>query len=475
MLRRLRPQPLLSLAVSAFALGFGALSMLRHASFETGRFDLGNMAQAVWSTSHGRPLEATSLGGEQFVRLGAHFDPILALFAPLWWLWPSPNLLLAVQAAATALGALPVFWLARKHLGSERVALGLALAYLLSPALHWQTLSEFHPVALATPFLLFAIWYLDEQRMVPFLVFALLAVATKEHVGLAVAGLGAWYALSRRQWRAGALAAAGGVAVSALALGLVIPHFSPEGASSFYGRYAHVGGSAGGVARTLLEEPATVARALTEQRDAAFLLQLLLPVLGACLAAPLLLAAALPELLLNLLSATRTQTSIHFHYSAATLPFVYAGAVLGVARLARGRPRVAERAAGALVAVSLAAGYALGPLPVWAAFPGAERLATGTFDVSAHDRAALRATELVPDSAVVSTSNSLGGHLSERRRILSFPYLHDAEWVAVDETEPGYSDRIAPLPHAAAIARLRRDDAWRLVFSEDGVLVFRRR
>ena len=43
-------------------------------------------------------------------------------------------MLLVAQAVAVALGALPVFWLARKHLGSERAALGFALAYLLYPA-----------------------------------------------------------------------------------------------------------------------------------------------------------------------------------------------------------------------------------------------------------------------------------------------------------------------------------------------------
>jgi hypothetical protein len=64
--------------------------------------------------------------------------------------------------------------------------------------------------------------------------------------------------------------------------------------------------------------------------------------------------------------------------------------------------------------------------------------------------------------------------LSERRRILSFPYLQDATWVAADETSPGYADRIAPQATAVQLAWLRRNPAWRLVFSEDGVLVFRR-
>ena len=118
---------------SAYAAGFGALSILRYRSFNAGRFDLGNMSQAVWATAHGHPLAVTNLRGDQVSRLGSHIDPILAAFAPLWWVWPSPSMLLAAQAVAVALGALPVFWLARKHLGSERAALGFALAYLLYP------------------------------------------------------------------------------------------------------------------------------------------------------------------------------------------------------------------------------------------------------------------------------------------------------------------------------------------------------
>src|SRR5207253_5441046 len=122
-------------------------------------------------------------------------------FAPLWWIWPSPDVLLLAQAAALALGALPVFWLGRKHLGTERAGLGVALAYLLYPPVQWLALNEFHAVALACPLLLGAFWYLDEGRLLPFALFAAAACTTKEEIGLVVAGFGAWYLLGpRRQW-----------------------------------------------------------------------------------------------------------------------------------------------------------------------------------------------------------------------------------------------------------------------------------
>src|SRR2546421_407081 len=106
------PRAFLWPSVAAFAVGFSALSIGRQRAFNTGRFDLGNMTQAVWSTAHGHFLEVTNLAGEQTSRLGSHFDPILAALAPAWLVWPSPDMLLVVQSLGVALGAPPVFWLA---------------------------------------------------------------------------------------------------------------------------------------------------------------------------------------------------------------------------------------------------------------------------------------------------------------------------------------------------------------------------
>jgi uncharacterized membrane protein len=455
--------------MAAYAAGFGALSILRHHAYETGRFDLGNMVQAVWATAHGDPLAVTNLPGEQTSRLASHVDPILVLFAPLWLVWPSPAVLLAVQAVAIAVGAIPVYLLAHKHLGNERVALGFALAYLLYPATQWLTLNEFHPVALACPLLLAAFWFLDEERFLPFAVCAVAAAATKEEVGLVVAGLGLWYALSRRRWVLGATLALAGIAVSAVAVELVIPHFNNGADASFYGRYRNVGGSAGGILRTAVTDPLTLFRVAFDAQGLRYLASLLVPLALLPLGAPLALLPALPELGLNLLSSTRTQTSIHFHYTAAEIPALFAAAIFAAKRFA---PR---RALGtALVTLVLASNYVLGAIPVWNAFPAGEDLQAHAWRVSDHDRVATRALRLLPDDAVVSTSNSLGAHVSARRRVLSFPLLQDATWVVADERSPGYLDRIAPLPYANALARLRRNARWRLVFEEDGILVFRR-
>ena len=448
-------------ASAAFAVGFGALSVLRHRSFETGRFDLGNMVQAVWATAHGHPLRVTNLNGEQVLRLGAHVDPVLMLFAPLWWIWPSPSLLLVGQSVAIALGALPVYRLALKHIGSRRAGIGFALAYLLYPPTTWLALNEFHPGAIAMPALLYAFWYLDEDRLAPFAAFALLAAICREDIPLVLAGYGVWYALARGGRAVGATIAATGVAWTAIAVGVIVPHFG-RGQGTFSGRYSE--------ARAALGDPLTLLHIAFDHAGTHYLLDLVLPLAGLCLLAPIALAAV-PALLLNLLSATPTQTSIHFHYTAAEIPPLIVAAVLGGARL---RDRWRLPVATIALTAALGGNYLLGAIPAWRELPGGETLQANAANVTAHDRVAARALTLIPPHAVVSATNSLGGHLSARRRILSFPFVEDAGWIAVDETRPGYADRLAPLPTAVQVVWLRRNPAWRVVFEQDGVLIFRR-
>jgi uncharacterized membrane protein len=383
-------------------------------------------------------------------------------------------MLLVAQAIAIALGSLPVFWLARKHLGSERAGVGFALAYLLYPPTQWLTLNEFHPVALACPLLLFAIWFLDERRLLPFLVFGLLATTTKEEIGFVVAGLGLWWALARGRRLEGAAVLAAGTAVALIAIEVVIPHFNRAGTSSFFARYSEVGGSPGGIVHTAVTEPWKLVTTAVTGRGLGYLARLFLPLGLIALFAPVLLLAAIPELAINLLSAATTQTSIRFHYTAGLIPILVAATVLGAAHVVRSRPRWTEPLVSAIVVLAIASNYALGAIPLWRYFPGGQQAQAQAADVSRHDRTALRALHLIPENAVVSATNTLGAHLSARRRILSFPVIQDARWVAADETSPGYADRLAPLPTAVQLSWLRRNPEWRLVFERDGILIFHR-
>ena len=454
------PARIVYCGTAAWAAAFAALAILRHLAFRSGRFDLGNMVQAVWSTAHGRFLETSAAGG-QFTRLGAHFDPILALFAPLWLVWPSPALLLVVQAVAVAAGTLPVFWLGRKHLPSPAIAAWLAFAYLLYAPVQWLTVDEFHPVALGVPLLLFALWCLDEDRIGAFAICAVLACLTGEAMPALVAWLGLWYAVRRRRRRAGVVIAAAGLAASALALEVVVPAFAP-GTSLFADRYGSFGGSPTGVASAILHRPLDVLGTLASGHHLAYVLLLVVPWAGLFVLEPLLACGAAPMLLLNLLSQAPEQSAIGFHYTAGIVPFLVGASVLGAARL----PEAKAQRVTLVVLALMTLGLVLSP----ARFVG-----SWVADLRAPKRAsALAALELIPRDAPVTASNHLGAYLSARRRILTFPVVRDARWAVLDTSDGFVVDEYAPRRYRVAVARLRRDPRWRLVFAENGILVLKR-
>jgi uncharacterized membrane protein len=455
---------------------FLTMSIRAYRAFLYHRFDLGNMTQAVWATAHGHPFEVTALTGQQINRMGAHVDPFLALLAPLWWVWGSPEMLLAVQVVALGLGALPVFWLGRKHLASERAAMYLALSYLLYPGLQWRAPHDFHPAVVAVSLLLFAIWYLDEEKLGRFVVFAVLVAATQEQMGVLVAGLGVWYGLRKRRWGIGALIAGAGTAWTLTAVFLVIPHFS-GGPSPFGSRYASVGGSPTGILRRLLSDPWSVISAATTPSDLRFMLWFVVPFLGLFLLAPTLALIAAPQLLLSLLSDRGTDLSLNCYLSAPVIPFVIVGTVLGVARLRR-HETVAK-----LVLLTTGLSCLIGPLPSFGT------LAPGS---SVHSRAAAAALSRIPSGAAVAATNDLASHLSARRRVYLFPVVSRADWVAVDLRDdfmpsitPGQrrvgfavprDDLLRrPVAFRAAVARLARNPSWTLVFARNSVRVWHRK
>ena len=152
------PQVVVAGLVAAYAAVFIPLSLLRHRGFFTARYDLGNMTQAVWSASRGELFRVSDPDGLRVSRLGAHVDPILGLFAPLWKIWPHPEMLLVVQTLAVATMAVPAYLLARRWLGDAGLAVAFAAVALMLPAVQWATLFDFHPVTLAAPLLLWCIW-----------------------------------------------------------------------------------------------------------------------------------------------------------------------------------------------------------------------------------------------------------------------------------------------------------------------------
>ena len=193
-------QTVLWLLLVAYAFGLSWLCVRRYMGYNVGMLDIGNMAQAIGSVQRGEPLVSTYQMG-RMSRLALHVELIYLLLAPFYALWSDPRLLLVIQAVLFTLGALPVYWIARRHGLQALGGFFLVVAYLFYPVAITSVLFDLHGDTLAIPFLLYTIDALDRRAWRRYAVFVALALSCKVYVALPIAMIGVlawWYWGERR-------------------------------------------------------------------------------------------------------------------------------------------------------------------------------------------------------------------------------------------------------------------------------------
>ncbi len=201
------------------------LSVAAYRGYNLRTFDLGAISQAIWQATRGTPLVYTHMG-VPLSRLAEHVEIIYFLLAPVYALRPSPETLLILQALFYALGALPVYVLARRRLGNNWLALLLAVVYLFYPVGQTAVLFEFHADTIAAPLLMFAIEAADRRHWQSYWVWLFLALASKFYVSVPVTMMGLlfWW---RGERRLGKWTAAAGIGWFLFSFGLVRALFAP--------------------------------------------------------------------------------------------------------------------------------------------------------------------------------------------------------------------------------------------------------
>ncbi|WP_240910667.1 DUF2079 domain-containing protein [Thermococcus sp. MV11] len=179
--------------------------MLRHRLFLTAAFDLGIFSQSLWTTIHSNAVlfntpEFIELG--VWSHLGVHFQPVLFLLAPLYYLYPSPKLLLSLVPLAMFIAGLIFYGLSRSILGDPGYSAYSVLFFVLCP-FAWFS-DDFHPSVLAVPVIL-AIVYLSHNLLVKkdyslknkfgTVLLSVLLLLTKEDSGIALISIGILFIL----------------------------------------------------------------------------------------------------------------------------------------------------------------------------------------------------------------------------------------------------------------------------------------
>jgi len=187
---------LVIIAIIGYGLVFSYFTILKHNVFQSFAWDLGVMNQALYTTLfNGKLLYYTA---ELFLNptgcyFAEHFSPILFLVLPFYAVSPSPTTLLIFKSFVLALGAFPLYLLAKELLKSNKAGLMLAIAYLLYPALQAANWFDFQP-QIFLPLLFFSLCYfMIRHRWKLYFLSVVLALMVEEDVVFVVLVLALYY------------------------------------------------------------------------------------------------------------------------------------------------------------------------------------------------------------------------------------------------------------------------------------------
>jgi uncharacterized membrane protein len=441
------------------AAGYTVFALARYYTFQTAADDLVIFDQAVRSYAHFQPGTSIFIGfhlrfGPNFSLLGNHWSPILMALAPLDWIHDSSATLLVAQAVLFALAIPPLWVFTRRALGGGGKA--TAAAYLVSAAyaLSWPVASalafNFHEVAFAPVLTAVALERLQAGRLRGALIALGILLLVKEDMGLFVAGIGLYLAVSRpRVSRQRLLALAlivGGFAYTLIATDVLIPALG--GRANFYWAYTALGPNVPQAAWHLLTHPASLRLLVTPQVKLETMLWLFGAFCFLSLWSPISLAT-IPLLLERMLANTSSNWWVTpFQYNAYLVIVLACAAVDGAARLDLWaawfqRRRAARAAAGeqepadapadspardpaargavtgngtvALVCAAAMLAVAVALVPRFAFGPA---LHPSFYQRTSSERAAAAANAVIPSGTTVAAVNSVGSQLSSRDTVV---------------------------------------------------------
>jgi uncharacterized membrane protein len=503
------------IALSVFA-AYLAISLSRYFQLAPGSWDLGIFTEYVRQLAHLR-APVVNIRGTGFNLLGDHFQPIVALIAPVFLVFPSAVTLLVVQALLTAVSVIPVSRAAAARLGTGAGRM-IGAAYGLSWGLQQMIDFDFHEIAFAVPLLACSLSALLRGKVRAAAVWALPLVFVKEDQGFTVAALGivivvmsltgaresgqarggqargggargggargggvrgggarGGQARSALGW--GVLLIIWGLTWSLLAIAVFIPHFNPL---HQYPYWADGGVLSPGAPH--LSAPSVLAQLghsyLPKLRTA---LLILLPVGFLALGSPLTLVA-LPSLALRFVSTNPAYWGSGYHYNATVMPIVFIAAIdtLGRIRASRAQPGTAgtqpRRASWpALAARRVVPGLMLVIAVALAGqFPLRNLWHPQTYQISPHVHGEDAALARVPAGTTVESTLTMLAPLAARDDTYWIGNTGNPapRYIVLDELDSGWN----PLPsNPLTFVEQRHPGAtYRQIYLNNFVYVFRR-
>jgi uncharacterized membrane protein len=451
--------------------------LLRYYSFQTHAFDLGIFNQAFSTALQGKLFYETP---DQYLIpsgsfLGVHFNLLMFMLLPIYALFHYPQTLLLLQTGVVALGAVPVYLVSKRILREEKVALLLALIYLINPSIINLNLYDFHLEAFLPFFLGMFFYYYLVANWRGYSLFLALSLVTIDFAPLIVVAICVAHllrTLSRRPKyglpvsfgidRNRAL-----ILLSTAAVALIVFYVTLYVSLVVSGKPVSVQGTLSTFVNPIFNGPLDLSKL-------EFWMFSLIPLMFLPLFAPSQLVMVAPWFFVTLLEGPYA-TSYSFGYQGAgafVVPYLILASIFAIDRMRRHGIQLRVFFIGIFVFSLFISPF--NPLTA-NRIPGIA-YEQGFPTVTTHDQVLDSAISLIPSNASVLTQNNLFPQVSGRAD--AYLYIPSSqttiEYVLADSTASTYTEGIsATQTMKQFLPQLMSTGQYGVVVNDDGVILLK--
>jgi uncharacterized membrane protein len=505
--------------ITVYTLIFSYFTILKHYSFDSGAYDLGIYEQMLWNTIHNGKLfwmapDPVNPTGFFF---GTHFSPILFLILPIYFLYQTTETLLVLQSFVLALGALPLYWLARDELKSKIAGLVFALAYLLYAPMHGVNWFDFHTQAFIPLFFNLAFYFFIKKQWRKYLICTILVLSVNEAMPGMIIAMGIYGIWTRRQSIREYLAnqktlfddKTALISFSTIILGVVWFIIARKIINSInpalpFTMWSEFGTDLPAIIINMITNPLhtfeiMLGRDLIDKFF--FIIELFLPLLFLSFLDPPSVFITLPWIVMSFLSNIPTYiTPIGYQYPAHILSIIFVSAIFGFQRLNKIKEKVDSHlrntwinsvkisnkqlqhiALGLIILCSISTFIGLSPLGINL------KIGVNGRPFGSPSNEVLRdVISVIPNNASVTTQNNIFPIFARRMNTIPYPIktLIDntlVDYILVDTRNMWYHINI-PFPHVKTnmshfdelIAEVTKDESFGLLMAVDGIYLFQK-
>ncbi|HVA96197.1 MAG TPA: DUF2079 domain-containing protein [Candidatus Acidoferrales bacterium] len=230
--------------VSLYSIFIFVLTMSNYERMVSQAIDVFYFHDVVWQLSEFKIPYLYHFSQPVFAEWSQHFSPIFYLFVPIYWILPSADMLMIVQALVFLTGTIPLYLIAKKHLHSRLIGLSLAFAFIAFGGMQFGIAYGFHEIMLFPTIFFWMYYFYLERKIKRYLLFVLLALCVKEEVAFIMIFWGIYLLIFRRDKILGSSTATLGLAWYVFCFMIIFPAFTPHGGGfGYWGQYSQSNGS----------------------------------------------------------------------------------------------------------------------------------------------------------------------------------------------------------------------------------------